>query len=110
MAKKKTSNIVKKSLENLSKLDLDKVSGLTRSNPLEYLADPREMALAVFQCLMENDPDGAMEMIDLYLKAINKLELRNKTNLHKSTMYSVMKHRNPTIRTLAKIMYGSMHQ
>lgn len=50
-----------------------------------------------------------MEMIVIYLEALNKSKLRNETQLPKSTMYSALKHGNPTIKTLAKIMYHSTH-
>ncbi len=59
--------------------------------------------------LCTNDPDGAMEMVGIYLEALNKAKLRAHVGLHKSTMYSALKHRNPTIKTLAKIMYSAAH-
>lgn len=96
-------------LEKLAKADLNKVKGLKRSNPLEELADPNQTAMAVFECLLNNDSEGAMEMIEIYLEALNKSKLRRQVNLHKSTMYSALKHRNPTMKTLAKIMYASSH-
>jgi len=94
-------------LEKLSKMDLDKVPGLKRFDPLKELADPIEAALAVYECLMNNDPEGVMEMIEIHLEAINKTKMRSKIKLAKSTMYSALKHRNPTIKTLAKIMHAS---
>ena len=63
----------------------------------------------MLECLQNNDPEGAMEMIAIYLDALNKAKLRKQTHLAKSTMYSALKHRNPTIKTLAKIMYASTH-
>ncbi len=50
-----------------------------------------------------------MEIIVIYLDALNKAKLRKQTDLPKSTMYSALKHGNPTIKTLAKIMYDSTH-
>lgn len=80
-----------------------------RVNPLKELADPNRTALAVFECLLNNDPQGAMEMIEIYLEAVNKANLMRETDLPKSTMYSALKHRNPTMRTLAKIMSSTSH-
>lgn len=94
-------------LEKLAKVNLEKVKGLKRANPLKELSDANQTAMAVFECLLNNDPEGAMEMIELYLEACNKSKLRKKVNLHKSTMYSALKHRNPTMKTLAKIMHAS---
>lgn len=109
MDKIKTLKKHQTSLEKLAKVDLDKVRGLKRSNPIKELADPNQTAMAVFECLLNNDPTGAMEMIQLYLDATNKSKLRNEVALHKSTMYSALKHRNPTIKTLAKIMHTCAH-
>lgn len=107
MGKIKTSKKRQRSLEKSRKINLDKIKGLTRVNPLKELTDPQQTALAILECLQNNDPDGAMEMIVIYLNALNKSQLRRKTQLHKSTMYSALKHRNPTIKTLAKIMHDS---
>jgi DNA-binding phage protein len=109
MAKKKTSKKRHRSLERLAKLDLNKVKGLSKADLIKDLSDPQETALAILECLQNNDPEGAMEMIAIYLDAINKAKLRKKTELPKSTMYSALKHRNPTIKTLARIMYLSTH-
>ena len=96
-------------LEKLAKRDLDKVKGLERVHPLEELTDRKQIALAVFECLQNNDPKGAMEMVAIYLDTLSKSKLRKETDLAKSTMYSMLQHRNPTIKTLAKIMYSSTH-
>src|SRR5262249_29368657 len=109
MAKTKISKKQSASSKRLGTLDLDKVKGITRSHPLEELIDPQMTALAILECLQNNDPDGVMEIIAIYLDALNKAKLRHETHLPKSTMYSALKHRNPTIKTLAKIMYASTH-
>lgn len=109
MDKIKTSKKHQASLAKLSMTNLDKVKGLKRANPLKELTDQDKIAMAVFECLLNNDPEGVMEMVEIYLSALNKTKLRKKTHLHKSTMYSALKHRNPTIKTLSKIMYTSAH-
>ena len=58
--------------------------------------------LTILECLQNNDPDGVMEIIAIYLEALNKAKLRQEANLPRSTLYSTLKHRNPTIKTLAK--------
>ena len=55
--------------------------------------------MAVFECLLNNDPEGAMEMIEIYLEALNKSKLRREVSLHKSTLYSALKYRNLTMKT-----------
>lgn len=109
MGKIKTSKRQQSFLEKSKKMNLDKIKGLTRESPLKELVDPQQTALAILECLQNNDPKGAMEMISIYLDALNKTRLRQKAKLSKSTMYSALKHRNPTIKTLAKIMHASTH-
>lgn len=109
MDKVKTLKKHQASLAKLSKVNLGKVKGLKRSNPLRELTDQNKIAMAMFECLLNNDPQGVMEMVEIYLSALNKTKLRKEAHLHKSTMYSALKHRNPTIKTLSKIMYASSH-
>lgn len=110
MDKTKTSKRPEVSSQKPKKeLRLVDFEGVKRTNPLKDLADPDLVAQAVFECLLNNDPEGAMEMIEIYLEALNKTKFRKKTRLAKSTMYSALKHRNPTMKTLAKIMYASTH-
>lgn len=109
MDKTKTSKKHQIYLEKLANSDLRKIKGLKKSNVLKELSNPNQTAAAVFECLINNDSEGAMEMIILYLEALNKTKMRKTINLHKSTMYSALKHRNPTLKTLAKIMYATTH-
>ncbi len=109
MGKTKTSKRQQRSSVKSPKVNLNKVKGLTRANPLKELIDPEKTGLAILECLQNNDPEGVMEMISIYLDALNKAQLRKHTKLPKSTIYSALKHRNPTIKTLAKIMYASTH-
>lgn len=66
------------------------------------------MAVAFLNHLANNDPEGAMEVIELYLNAIETIKLKKKNRLQHSTSTN-LKHRNPTIKTLAKIMYDHTH-
>jgi DNA-binding phage protein len=109
MGKIKISKKRRRSPGRSRKLGLSKVQGLTRANPLKELVDPEKTGLAILECLQNNDPEGVMEMIAIYLDALNKAQLRQQNKLPKSTMYSALKHRNPTIKTLAKIMHASTH-
>lgn len=95
--------------ETKKNLKLEDFEGLKKVDPIKELVDRSQASLAVFECLINNDPEGAMEMIEIYLEALNKAKMRKRAKLAKSTMYSALKHRNPTIKTLAKIMYASTH-
>ncbi len=86
-------------------MDLNKIPGLKPYDPLKKLCDPDFTARAILECLQNNDPEGVMEIIAGYLDALDKANLLKQTKLAKSTMYSALKHGNPTIKTLAKIMH-----
>ena len=110
MDKKKTSKeqegYLRRHKRALTLKDFGKVKPV---DPLKELTDPKKTAMAVFECLLNNDPKGAVEMIEIYLYGLNKAKLLKESGLAKSTMYSALKHGNPTIKTLAKIMYQSAH-
>lgn len=103
---RKQKTLYKKPKRKLRIEDFDEAK---EHNPDDHLADPNKMSLAFLDCLQNNDPEGAMEMIELYLNAIDRVKLRKETHLHKATLHSALKHRNPTIKTLAKIMYIHTH-
>jgi hypothetical protein len=94
MGKIKTSKKRQRSLERSRKVNLNKIKGLTRLFPLKELINPQQTTLAILECLQNNDPEGVMEMITIYLDALNKVRLSQKAQLPKSTMYSPLKHRN----------------
>jgi len=78
--------------------------------PGKFIRNKRNIGEAILECLLDNDPDGVMEMISTYLEAVNKSKMSKKNKLHRSTLYSAFKHKNPTIKTLAKIMYDQTHK
>ena len=58
MGKVKTSKRQQRSLGRSRKVDLNKVKGLTRVSPLKELIDPQQTALAILECLQNNDKKG----------------------------------------------------
>lgn len=92
-----------RSLGKPLKLDLAKGPVLKRANPLKELIDPEKTGLAILECLQNNDLEGVMEMISIYLDALDKAQLRKKNKLSKSTLHSALKHRNPTIKPLQRL-------
>jgi len=75
---------------------------------LGYLTNSENIGKAIVECLENNDPEGVMEVIAIYLEAVNKTKLTDTHGIHRQTIYSALKHRNPTIKTLAKIMHASV--
>ena len=98
METKKTTNVVIREDANITELD-----------PLANLLDPDLIGSAIMQCLIENDPEGVMEIIEDHLYALNKSKFLREADVPRSTMYQLLKRKNPTIKTLAKIMYATHH-
>jgi DNA-binding phage protein len=87
-------------------LNLEDFEGIGEEhNPSDYLTNDKNLGNAIIECLENNDPEGVMEVIAIYLEAVNKTKLSQKNKLHRQTMYSALKHRNPTIKTLSKIVH-----
>ncbi len=83
--------------------------GITSFSPTEKLRDIKLIGAAIMECLIENDPKGAMEAIETHLEAMNKSAFLKEAGVPRSTMYKLFKMKNPTIKTLAKIMYTAHH-
>lgn len=77
-----------------------KMEGLTEEHPREWLLNEKNIGNAIMECLKENDPEGVVEVITLYLKALNKKKLHKKQNYLS---------KNPTIKSLAKIVHSMAH-
>lgn len=56
------------------------------------------------ECLLNNDPEGVVELLEIYMDEHNKVALLKEANVARSTAYQALKHKNPTIKTLAKIV------
>lgn len=91
-------------------LTLEDFEGIGKEhNPSKYLTNPENIGRAIVECLENNDPEGVMEVIAIYLEAVNKTKLSQASDLSRQTVYSALKHRNPTVKTLAKLMYSYAH-
>jgi DNA-binding phage protein len=91
-------------------LNLEDFEGIGKEhNPTEYLTNTDNIGKAILECLENNDPEGVMEVIAIYLEAVNKTKLSTNNLLHRQTVYSALKHRNPTVKTLAKLMHSYAH-
>lgn len=96
----------KKELKGEDPLSLKDFEGIGKEhNPSDYLTNPENLGKAIVVCLENNDPEGVMEVIATHLEAVNKAKLSENIKIHRQTLYSALKHRNPTIKTLAKIMH-----
>ncbi len=104
MGKVRTSAARGTSSRKRKKLKIENFKGIKKINPLEYLTNEENVGLAILECLQDNDPEGVMEAITIYVNALNKEKLRERGDLSKSTFYHSLKNKNPTLKTLAKIV------
>lgn len=85
-------------------LVLKENTGLKPYNPTKNLLNEKFIANAIWECLKNNDPQGVMEVIESYLYALNKSKAAKETKLPRSSMYNAIKGKNPTVKTLAKLI------
>lgn len=102
MVKKKTLDKQKKSLKNTLNIDTTK---LIPYSPTAELLDENFIGKAILECLKNNDSEGVIEVISIYLNTLNKTSTRDL--IPRSTLYHALKHKNPTIKTLAKLVHSS---
>lgn len=108
MVKAKTLKTRKKSSTSIKKNKKLKVhSKLIPYSPTEEILDEKLMGAAIVECLQNNDPEGVIEIISTYLEVLNKVKLARKTDIPRSTLYHSLKHKNPTIKTLARLVHAA---
>jgi DNA-binding phage protein len=107
--RQKTSTKREKMTPNKKLPTLTNFEELIEDKPREFILNPQNIGNAIMECLMENDPEGVIEVISIYLRALNKEKFRQKAEIGKSTYYYLMKSKNPTIKTLAKIVHSMTH-
>lgn len=84
---------------------MKKGSPIVEHDPFEYIADKQFIAQTFWDCLLNNDPQGALEVLAIHLNAINKLHLARSADISRSTIYHTLKGKNPTIKTIAKLVH-----
>lgn len=77
-------------------------------HPTKELLDTKRIGASIMECLLNNDPEGAMEIIEIYLDTVNRVQMARNSHIPRSTLYHSLKHKNPTIKTLAKLMHASV--
>jgi len=70
MAKTKTSLKQKKSMPKLKKTTKKTVPYLQELKPKDYLLDKNFIGSAILECLNNNDPEGVIEIINIYLNTL----------------------------------------
>jgi DNA-binding phage protein len=81
---------------------------LAKHDPFKELLNEKNIVQAFWERLKENDPEGAMEVLSAHLQALNKVNLAKEAEMPRSTLYHSLKSKNPTIKTVAKLIHCSM--
>ena len=97
----------KESLKSTSKMKIKNKSDLIAYDPIKEIIDENFIGKAILECLRKNDPEGVMEVIKMYLEALEKTQFVQKSCVPKSTLYHSLKSKNPTIKTLAKLVHAT---
>lgn len=86
------------------KLKLKKDAPVTEVIATDRLLDEDFIARAIWECLKNNDPEGVVEIIETHLEVVNKVKASQENKLSRATMYNAFKAKNPTIKTVAKMV------
>lgn len=106
MPKKKTSKKQEFSFKNMQETKISK-KGLIPWSPEDNLMDHQKVGTALLECLIDNDTESFIEILDSYLR-INRLQVSKNANMARSTVQlALSKTGNPTLKTLAKIVHES---
>jgi len=66
------------------------------------------VAQALLDCLIENDTETYMEILDAYL-CVNRTQIAQRTDLTRATITQAFsKKGNPTLKTIAKIVHEAV--
>lgn len=84
--------------------DISHIKG-EKVDPRDFFKDQTKIGSALLQCLLENDPEAFVEILNEYLD-VNRSRVAKNANLARSTVQEVFsKKGNPTLKTLAKIVH-----
>lgn len=85
---------------------MKKDMGIDTYDPTKALLDEERIGRAIWECLKEGDSEGVIEVIQIHLDAVNKTRMAEEAKLSKTTLYHALRSKNPTIKTLAKLIHA----
>lgn len=108
MVKAKISYKRKKSLKSTQntkhKWKIKKGAPVSEMSATERLLDEDFISKAIWECLKNNDPEGVVEIIKIHMEVVNKVKAAKEMDISRSTIYHSFKSKNPTVKTLAKLV------
>lgn len=108
MPKKKTSKKPDFCFKSMESNKLKKGKKGVIHHPERSFKNRKEVAVALFMCLEDNDPESFIEILDAYLD-VNRREIARRANLSRTTVQNAFSIKgNPTIRTIAQIVHKAV--
>lgn len=107
MHKKKISKEQDFCFDDIPILNLKKSIKLREHNPEKSFSNLNKVGAALLECLIENDTETFIEILDGYLQ-VNKSRVAKNAHIARSTIQQALSGKgNPTLKTLAKIVHES---
>jgi len=89
-------------------LGVNKKEKLKIHKPDRFFKDSDKVGAALFECLLENDTEAFIEILDGYLQ-VNRAQVAKKARMSRSTVQQALsKKGNPTLKTIARIVHESI--
>lgn len=108
MSKKKTLKKREFTLDELQPIEVIDESKLHDSKASDFFKNKNEVAQALFECLIDNDAETFMEILDAYL-GVNRTQVAQRAQLTRATITQAFsKKGNPTLKTIAKIVHEAV--
>ncbi len=106
MNKRKISKKQKFSLEDMPKLRLKTMKGLTRYSAVEKMRDKKFIARALLDCLVHDDVEAFKEILIGHLHFTNKAQFSKKSGISQRTLFRMLSPEgNPTLANVSRIIH-----
>ena len=102
MVKKKISQEPQTSCPK--EVEIKDFSELKTWDPKAKLLNKSFVLEAITECLLNGDPEGAVEVVLIYIRAVNRRKLAKESHVSRSTIEHCLQHGNPTLETAFKLL------
>lgn len=103
---KNTKRKVEFSIQKVKPIKLKTTQGISPFESSKVLSDEKLIVQAILESFKDNDPDAVIEILDAYLKTVNRSDFAKKTGIARSTLYDMLHGRkNPTLRVFTQCIH-----
>jgi hypothetical protein len=86
MARKKTLKKQEFSLDDIPVTKVTQRKDIRKTTAAKAFMDAEKVGAALLECLVDNDPETFIEILDSYLR-VNRLQVAQKANMARSTVH-----------------------